>query len=94
MRTTSMPKPLVPEDGNRLRPRDNLVRAAVDKRNLDVLRGTCVAGICQAHNLKVVGSNPTPATKIKSPLGPALSGIFLRQFAPICRATGHSAKCY
>jgi len=39
-------------------------------------------GFCP-HNLKVVGSNPTPATKQKSPLGPALSGIFLRQFARI-----------
>ncbi len=30
----------------------------------------------QAHNLKVVGSNPTPATIIK-PLGQRLSGFFV-----------------
>src|SRR3977135_2972977 len=29
----------------------------------------------QAHNLKVVGSNPTPATKFR-PLSQALSGLF------------------
>ena len=32
---------------------------------------------CQAHNLKVVGSNPTPATKQKQRLSPNRLGLFL-----------------
>ena len=35
----------------------------------------------QAHNLKVVGSNPTPATKIKARCANALAGIFMCKFA-------------
>ena len=34
----------------------------------------------QAHNLKVVGSNPTPATKIKARNVNALAGLFMRKF--------------
>jgi hypothetical protein len=39
----------------------------------------------QAHNLKVVGSNPTPATKLKARNAKGLAGFFMRkfgQFAP------------
>jgi hypothetical protein len=35
----------------------------------------------QAHNLKVVGSNPTPATKQKACHVNALAGFFIRRFA-------------
>ncbi len=34
----------------------------------------------QAHNLKVVGSNPTPATNTKARNANALAGFFARQF--------------
>jgi hypothetical protein len=47
----------------------------------------------QAHNLKVVGSNPTPATKLKARSANTLAGFFAREFAPICRSRGHSMKC-
>jgi hypothetical protein len=33
------------------------------------------------HNLKVVGSNPTPATKLKARDANALAGFFAHQFA-------------
>src|SRR5208283_5992285 len=36
----------------------------------------------QAHNLKVVGSNPTPATKIKARNVKALAGFFTSKFRP------------
>jgi hypothetical protein len=35
----------------------------------------------QAHNLKVIGSNPIPATKIKASSANALAGFFVREFA-------------
>ena len=35
----------------------------------------------QAHNLKVVGSNPTPATN-KKPLSPGLGGFFVPAARP------------
>jgi hypothetical protein len=35
----------------------------------------------QAHNLKVVGSNPTPATKLKARSANALAGFLPHQFA-------------
>ena len=35
----------------------------------------------QAHNLKVVGSNPTPATKLKARHVKALAGFFARKIA-------------
>jgi hypothetical protein len=35
----------------------------------------------QAHNLKVVGSNPTPATKLKTRHVKALAGFFMRETA-------------
>jgi hypothetical protein len=35
----------------------------------------------QAHNLKVVGSNPTPATKSKARHVNALAVFFMRKFA-------------
>ena len=37
----------------------------------------------QAHNLKVVGSNPTPATNIKAHNANALAGFFTRRFAEL-----------
>ena len=42
----------------------------------------------QAHNLKVVGSNPTPATKIKARNANALAGFFSAQIWPICSRNG------
>ena len=37
----------------------------------------------QAHNLKVVGSNPTPATKPKARCVNSLAGFFVRQLLQI-----------
>lgn len=39
-----------------------------------------VLRIRQAHNLKVVGPNPTPATKFKARNVRTLAGFFARQF--------------
>ena len=37
--------------------------------------------VCNSCNLKVVGSNPTPATNTKARNANALAGFFARQFA-------------
>jgi hypothetical protein len=39
--------------------------------------------VTQPHNLKVVGSNPTPATNTKARNANALAGFFARQFAQL-----------
>jgi hypothetical protein len=48
--------------------------------NLNI-NGLLRAHSCQAHNLKVIGSNPIPATKLKASDGNALAGFFMRQAA-------------
>jgi hypothetical protein len=37
----------------------------------------------QAHNLKVVGSNPTPATNLKARCVNSLAGFFMRELLQI-----------
>ena len=50
-------------------------------RRYDGITGDIIGQL--THNLKVVGSNPTPATKLKARDVSALGGFFVRQFAQI-----------
>jgi hypothetical protein len=46
----------------------------------------------QAHNLKVVGSNPAPAPKVYSMMASRFRGFFVFLGLPLPRLRGGSAK--
>ena len=51
--------------------------SAVDRNALEMTITSTVSNARQAHNLKVVGSNPTPATNFKEKQALVNQGFFL-----------------